>query len=141
MKKLIFPIIGIFLLILIIVAVPYFGSIKLNIINNSDYSVDFFSVKCGDEKIELKNLQPKSKVSKRLYKFSGQSIFCVFEYNNRNIIIGSTKSGLNPADQLSAINIIIENPSLDDKKSVRITNKESAAVQEKLKMTIIPIMK
>ncbi len=97
----------------------YYDSVKLNIINKSDYLINSFSIKYGEEKIELSKLQPQSKTVKRLYSFTGQKVS--FTLNCRNQLSGHSKSGVS-ARNLSEINIIIENSlvATKDRKNTRI---------------------
>lgn len=112
MKKKKITIISLILLIIGVVTLTCYcycyDSVKLNIINKSDYLVNSFSIKCGEEKIELSKLQPQSKIVKRLYSFTGQELSFTLKCRNQFII--HNISGPD-ASKLLGINIIIENKS------------------------------
>lgn len=133
MKKLIYPIVGLLLIAVCVISISYMDCIKVNVINNSDSSVDFLTVECGTEDIEITNLKPKAIVTSHIYNFYGQSITCVLEHNNRNSVTGCKRSGFMNADRISAINIIIKNAAPD--------NAKKAVPHDSLKVSIEPVIK
>ena len=133
MKKLIYPAVGLLLIAVCVISISYLDCIKVNVINNSDSVVDFLTVECGTEDIEITNLKPHTMVSSHIYNFCGQTTSCVIEHNNKNSITGSKKCGFMNADRISAINIIIKNFPPD--------NTLKAVPHDSLKVSIEPVIK